>query len=48
MNHETYINQILDLVVKLWLVLGGGEDFVLEEDGDSGHSYLSTDNAVKL
>ncbi len=36
MKQEVYINQILEPVVKPWLV--AGHDFVLEEDSDSGHS----------
>ena len=35
MSQQVYINQILELVVKPWL--DAGEDFALEEDGDSGH-----------
>ena len=35
MKQETYINQILEPVVKPWLE--AGHDFVLEEDNDSGH-----------
>ncbi|KAI5805098.1 hypothetical protein EDC01DRAFT_642001 [Geopyxis carbonaria] len=35
MSHDVYVNQILDPVVKPWLQRG--DDFVLEEDGDSGH-----------
>lgn len=35
MSQEIYINQILEPIVKPWLL--AGENFVLEEDGDSGH-----------
>ncbi|KAF1937255.1 hypothetical protein EJ02DRAFT_477424 [Clathrospora elynae] len=35
MTQKGYINQILEPVVKPWL--NEGQDFVLEEDGDSGH-----------
>ncbi|KAF8857210.1 hypothetical protein BDZ45DRAFT_547405, partial [Acephala macrosclerotiorum] len=37
MTHRVYIDQILEPVVKPWL--DAGHDFVLEEDGDSGHGY---------
>ena len=43
MNHETYRDQILEPIVKPWLAT----DFVLEEDGDSGHGYGSGNNIVK-
>jgi hypothetical protein len=35
MSQRVYIDQILKPVVKSWL--DQGHDFVLEEDGDSGH-----------
>lgn len=35
MTHQVYINSILEPVVKPWLE--AGDEFVLEEDGDSGH-----------
>lgn len=35
MSQCVYIDSILEPVVKPWLE--AGEDFVLEEDGDSGH-----------
>lgn len=47
MNHHTYRDQILEPIVKPWLKHGGGHDFVLEEDGDSGHGYSSGTNIVK-
>jgi hypothetical protein len=47
MNHITYKEQILEKVVKPWLEHGGGADFVLEEDGDSGHGYGAGSNIVK-
>lgn len=37
MTHRVYIDSILEPVVKPWLE--ASDDFVLEEDGDSGHSY---------
>jgi hypothetical protein len=35
LSHEAYIEQILEPVVRPWVERG--DDFVLEEDGDSGH-----------
>ena len=35
MSQRVYIDQILDPIVKPWL--DQGHNFVLEEDGDSGH-----------
>ena len=35
LTHQVYINSILEPVVKAWIM--AGEDFVLQEDGDSGH-----------
>lgn len=35
MSQKAYIEQILEPVVKPWVQ--AGHDFVLEEDGDSGH-----------
>ena len=34
MNHQAYIGKILELIVKPWIE--AKQDFVLEEDGDSG------------
>ena len=45
MTHQVYIDSILDPVVKQWL--DRGDDFVLEEDGDSGHGTGKTRNKVK-
>ena len=45
MTHQVYIESVLDPVVKPWLERG--DDFVLEEDGDSGHGTGKTRNAVK-
>ena len=45
MTHQVYIDAILDPVVKPWLERG--DDFVLEEDGDSGHGTGKRRNAVK-
>ena len=35
MSQQVYIDQILDPIVKPWIQ--AHQDFVLEEDGDSGH-----------
>ncbi|KAI9668715.1 MAG: hypothetical protein M1829_005255 [Trizodia sp. TS-e1964] len=35
MSQQGYIDQILEPIVKPWIQ--SGADFVLEEDGDSGH-----------
>ena len=35
MTQKAYINQILEPIVKPWI--NRGDDFVLEEDNDSGH-----------
>ena len=35
MSQKAYIEQILDLIVLPWLQ--AGQNFVLEEDGDSGY-----------
>jgi hypothetical protein len=35
MTHKAYIEQILELIIKP--LLETGKDFVLFEDGDSGH-----------
>lgn len=40
MTHQVYIDQILELVVNGWVLRG--DDFVLEEDGDSGHGRVPT------
>lgn len=45
MTHQLYINSILEPAVKPWLERN--DDFVLEEDGDSGHGTGKTRNAVK-
>ena len=45
MTYQVYIDSILNSVVKSWL--DRGDDFVLEEDGDSGHGTGRTRNAVK-
>ena len=45
MTHQVYIDAILGPVVKPWLERG--DDFVLEEDGDSGHGTGKRRNAVK-
>ena len=35
MSQQVYRDAILEPIVKLWL--DAGQDFILEEDGDSGH-----------
>ena len=45
MTYQVYIDSILNPFVKSWL--DRGDDFVLEEDGDSGHGTGRTRNAVK-
>jgi hypothetical protein len=47
LSHRVYIDQILEPVVLPWIMRG--DDFVLEEDGDSGHGYSknNTMNIVK-
>ena len=35
MTHQVYIDQVLEPIVKPWLERG--DNFVLEEDNDSGH-----------
>ena len=44
MTQQAYIDQILEPVVLPWIL--SGEDFVLEEDGDSGHGP-SKNNPVR-
>ena len=45
MTHKVYRNQILEPVVKPWIE--SGRQFVLEEDGDSGHGGGNKENIVK-
>ena len=45
MSQRIYIDQILEPIVKPWLV--SGQEFVLEEDGDSGHGPGRGNNIVK-
>lgn len=45
MSKRVYIDQILEPVVKPWIATG--QDFVLEEDGDSGHGTGKQDDIVK-
>lgn len=40
MTHQVYIDSILEPIVRLWLE--DKQDFVLEEDGDSGHVLYCT------
>ena len=44
MLQRVYIDTILDPVIRLWVE--AGKDFVLEEDGDSGHG-TSQKNIVR-
>ena len=46
MTQVCYIEQILERVVLPWL--NQGRDFVLEEDGDSGHGYGKKGNVVEV
>ena len=39
-----YRDQILEPVVKLWLL--EGQDFLLEEDDDSGHGKAQNRNII--
>ena len=45
MTPQAYIDQVLEPMVKPWLQ--AGEEFVLEEEGDSGHGPGRSDNMVK-
>jgi hypothetical protein len=45
MTHDCYIDQILNPIVLPWLV--EKQDFLLEEDGDSGHGFGKGTNKVK-
>ena len=45
MSLQVYIDQILEPVVKPWLL--EKQDFVLEEDGDSGHGKAKNRNIVR-
>ena len=44
MNLQTYRDIILEPIVKLWL--NNKEDFVLEEDSDSGHGFGNKTNII--
>ncbi len=44
MSPQVYINQILEPVIKQWLLKK--QDFVLEEDVDSGHSKAKNRHIV--
>ena len=46
MSLQVYRDQILEPVVKPWLM--EGHDFVLEEDGDSGHGKAKTRSIVRI
>jgi len=47
MSLQIYRDEILEKVVRPWL--DAGEQFVLEEDGDSGHGTgRNQDNIVKV
>jgi hypothetical protein len=45
MTQQDYITQILEVAVKPWLERG--DDFVLEEDGDSSHGPTDNNNIVR-
>ena len=45
MSQKAYIDQILEPIVKPWII--NGQNFVLEEDGDSGHGPGRGNNIVK-
>lgn len=45
MSLQVYINQILKPVMKPWLL--ENQDFVLEEDGDSGYGKAKNRNIVQ-
>ena len=44
MSQQVYIDQILEPIVKPWIQ--AHQDFVLEEDGDSGHGPGKSDTAL--
>ena len=46
MSLKVYRDQILEPVVKPWLL--EGQDFVLEEDGDSGHGKAQNWNIIRV
>jgi hypothetical protein len=46
MSLQIYRDEILEGVVKLWL--DASEEFILEEDGDSGHGTGRAKNIVKV
>jgi len=46
-SQTAYIDKILEPIVKPWLENGGGEQFELEEDRDSGHSPADNNNQVR-
>ena len=45
MFHQVYINSIFEPIVKPWIEQG--DNFVLEENSNSGHETGKTKNAVK-
>ena len=45
MTQQDYITQILEVAVKPWIERG--DDFVLEEDGDSSHGPADNNNIVR-
>ena len=45
MSLLVYVNQILELVVKPWILQD--HDFALEEDGDNGHGKAKKNNIVQ-
>ena len=46
LSQHAYINNVLDPVVKKWLLRG--DKFVLKEDGASGHNPHTNGNIVKM
>ena len=44
MSSKVYRNQIIELVVKPWLL--EGQDFVFKEDGDHGYGKAQNCNII--
>lgn len=45
MSLQVYLNQILELIIKPWILKG--HDFALEEDRDNGHDKAKNNNIVQ-
>ena len=45
-SERVYVDAILEPVVKKWIK--NGEDFILEEDGDSEHGHTKGNNPAWL